>query len=117
MPSIEIPSNPTELWIVAVVIVLLITGIFTLLTLQQKSQANQEKEKTEMMKGLLGDLQKRASDCIESEKKSKEIASLLVRENGELRNEIENKKELIKKLRALSKNTVELSDTDELLSN
>ena len=117
MPNIEIPSNPSELWIIAVVIILILTGVFTLLTLQQKNQTAQEIEKTEMMKSLLFDLQKRANDCIESEKESKEIAKVLVRENGELRNELENKKELIRKLRALSKNsnTLELSDTDELL--
>lgn len=116
MPSIEIPNNPTELWIVSVVIVLLITGIFTLLTLQQKSQANQEKEKTEMMKGLLGDLQKRASDCIESESRAKESLTITVRENGELRNEVKNLKELISKIRKKCP-SVDLSDTDEILAS
>ena len=114
MPNIEIPNNPTELWIVAVVIVLLITGIFTLLTLQQKSQATQEKEKTEMMKGLLGDLQKRATDCIESESRAKEALTITVRENGELRNEVKNLRELISKLRKTCSDA-DLSDTDELL--
>ena len=74
MPNIEIPSNPSELWIIAVVIILILTGVFTLLTLQQKNQTTQEIEKTEMMKSLLFDLQKRANDCIESEKESKEGA-------------------------------------------
>lgn len=116
MPNIEIPSNPSELWIIAVVIILILTGVFTLLTLQQKNQTTQEIEKTEMMKSLLFDLQKRANDCIESESRAKESLTITVRENGELRNEVKNLKELISKIRRKCQN-VDLSETDEILAS
>lgn len=116
MPNIEIPSNPSELWIIAVVIILILTGVFTLLTLQQKNQTTQEIEKTEMMKSLLFDLQKRANDCIESESRAKESLTITVRENGELRNEVKNLKELISKIRRKCQN-VDLSESDEILAS